>query len=396
MTDAVQQAINPGLETLCRLLSPCLSTEQVIRSLPSRRPEWEAAVAVANDQFLTPALYAAAKHRGFLDVLDPALADYLETVHAHNLARNQGILEQLAELTGLLAGIGATPVLLKGAAALADDLYGDPGARFMHDIDLLLPEGSADAAFERMLECGYRQRDPGEHDRYAQHLPRLFHPRHAVGVELHTRPLSWDAPCAALDTTRVFAAAAELPAAARNMGIEGFLMAPRHRLLHNVLHTQVQDYNHLKERLSLKQLLEFARLLQRDGGDLDWRLFREDVAQEGYTQVLQRYVLMSRHLFGTRDQLGAIEIQVWRGARATIANTGKPLSRIRVAAVLRTRLRRVLSPTGIRARFGASNAAEVTLFGLRHVLYLLTTYTRPANLKRLYRDYSGRRNRREP
>lgn len=54
-----------------------------------------------------------------------------------------------------LARAGVPSVLLKGAALVASGVYPEPGARFMSDVDLLVPVHEAEAAIGVLLRAGF-------------------------------------------------------------------------------------------------------------------------------------------------------------------------------------------------------------------------------------------------
>jgi hypothetical protein len=90
-----------------------------------------------------------------------------------------------------LAELGASAVLLKGAALMARDSGGDPGRlprRGVGDIDILVRDGAAEALRRRLLERGWSgltdARRTGPH-----HLAPVY--LHGLPVEIHTRVMPW-------------------------------------------------------------------------------------------------------------------------------------------------------------------------------------------------------------
>src|SRR3546814_8870428 len=98
------------------------------------------------DHATTPALGLAIGN-------DPALpaeiADHLAAVRYLNAERNARILDGIDSVAAVLADHGVDAVFLKGAASLIDALHADPAARFVGDIDVLVPpERARDARSE--------------------------------------------------------------------------------------------------------------------------------------------------------------------------------------------------------------------------------------------------------
>src|SRR3546814_12082758 len=99
---------------------------------------------MAADHAITPALSFAIGN-------DPALpaeiADHLAAVRYLNAERNARILDGIDSVAAVLADHGVDAVFLKGAASLIDALHADPAARFVGDIDVLVPpEPARDAS----------------------------------------------------------------------------------------------------------------------------------------------------------------------------------------------------------------------------------------------------------
>ena len=90
-------------------------------------------------------------------------------------------------MVSTLNAVGIEPVLLKGAAHLADGIYPDPGVRIVGDVDLLVPAGSAPDALPSLLRSGFVAAAPTPLVSLPMHhLPRLCDRDTGVAVELHT------------------------------------------------------------------------------------------------------------------------------------------------------------------------------------------------------------------
>ena len=89
-------------------------------------------------------------------------------MHALNARRNRRLREQALEIAATLGAVGIRPVFLKGLAALLLDLHGDPAARFIGDIDVLLRPDRVEDAADALQRAGYQRlpdRVPHAHDR---------------------------------------------------------------------------------------------------------------------------------------------------------------------------------------------------------------------------------------
>ncbi|MGB1581976.1 MAG: nucleotidyltransferase family protein, partial [Nevskiales bacterium] len=126
----------PHYDWLGRCLAPA---GDCVLSMPDEAM-WPELLRLAGGQFVTPLLYCNLRDRGLLDQMPEEPRQYLADIYALNLTRNNAIRQQLVELATSFNQAGLLPLVMKGAATLLTDLYGDPGARVLGDIDLFLPQ----------------------------------------------------------------------------------------------------------------------------------------------------------------------------------------------------------------------------------------------------------------
>src|SRR5439155_6543383 len=132
---------------------------------------------------------------------------------------------------------GVVPLLLKGAAFLLDGTFADPGARMMHDLDILVPRADLDGAIAALVTAGYALVPSPTMD--SDHERSLQRATDAGAVDLHFE--LGEAPLTAvLPTIEALSEASE-----RSLdGVTYRVLAPTHALLHNIVHSEVQDLNH--------------------------------------------------------------------------------------------------------------------------------------------------------
>src|SRR5512133_3331157 len=192
---------NPELRTdpfefLCAILSPFtpdVEIRELQRIAATGEVDWPAVAERANRADLAPALCVALEAKGLMSVAPELFQEYLRELHRFNLDRNQALLQQLRVVVRLLNDIGVTPLLLKGAAALATDLYPDPGMRFMADLDLLVPEELLGRSVAAVRRSGYEVPEsyPGLVDsKGSKHYAPLARSGAAATIELHRRLLT--------------------------------------------------------------------------------------------------------------------------------------------------------------------------------------------------------------
>lgn len=250
--------------------------------------DWTAPLALANAHLVALALYVGLSEEEALVDLPAEVRAYLELLHRSNRERNAALRRQACELLCAMGEAGIAAMLLKGGGALFLDLYHDPAARMIRDLDVLVPKRAADKALETLHALGYRVETmyPVGHHAYADFV-RDGDPG---AVDLHFEPI--DAPY-------VFPAR-ELWRRARPMreeGIEFYIPSPTDLLLHNVLHAQVQYLgNFYRGIVELRQLHEFATMVRHYGPAIDWAFVAGRMTQHHLEVPLQSYALAAQRL----------------------------------------------------------------------------------------------------
>jgi len=97
-------------------------------------------IELANINFMSFSLYQGIVKNQLEQYFTEQQLNYLQEFYELNKQRNTDFLHELREIIFILNEHNIQPVLLKGAVALADNWYGGMGARFMRDIDFLVPE----------------------------------------------------------------------------------------------------------------------------------------------------------------------------------------------------------------------------------------------------------------
>jgi hypothetical protein len=146
---------------------------------------------LAGRHLVTPMLAACLADPGLRRQLPEAFVLYLDFVHAENLRRTHALRHELGQAAACLNEIDIEPLLLKGAIRLVDDLYPDPGWRFMRDLDLLIPRDRLGQAIACLESLGYRfTRNATEFATRHRHLPPLSRDGALAVVEIHAELLA--------------------------------------------------------------------------------------------------------------------------------------------------------------------------------------------------------------
>ena len=242
------------------------------------------------EEAVLPAL-AFAVNKG-VDICPPLeVSDFLAAVLSLNRERNQRIWLELRATVQLLNGVSVEPVLLKGAAYLAAGVYSDLGARYLLDLDLLVPEQQLNKAFQHLVENGYVYDETDQFGRFRHHYPPLR--RAAVPIELHHR--------LGLGPCQSILAAKDIVENAAPLEIDGMRVrvpSSTHLVMHLVMHSQIQHpYN---ERIwpPLRVIYDLLRLQCHFRSLIDWAEVEYRFKRAGQIGLLQL------HLIDVRDALG--------------------------------------------------------------------------------------------
>jgi Uncharacterised nucleotidyltransferase len=270
-------------------------TGELRSRIRSGRIPWEAVVQLANNQLLAPALWVALNRQGLADDLPDDLCDYLAQLHQMSCERNQHLRAQLLEAVQQLNTAGIVPVLLKGSKHLVCAIYSDPGVRIMSDIDILVGREEIAPSVQALQQLGYRadadERGdyPAEHHQYAP----LFRPGDYAKLEIHRSLM--EMPFEAILPAQMARAGAE------PLEVDGARMqalSPTHRILHNIIHSQLVDMNHVDGTIALRSLHEVATESAYSAGAVNWSTIRSRLAQHNRLRELRAYTYMASRLLG--------------------------------------------------------------------------------------------------
>jgi Uncharacterised nucleotidyltransferase len=266
----------------------------------SAEPDWTLLLQLANQHKCTPLWYVRLRERRLLEQLPAELREYLAQLHAANTDRNRLLRAALEDIVAWCGAAGIPMMLLKGAAVLADDLYGDPGARLMGDLDLLVPAERVHEVQQLLLGRGYAVCPPEEEKHIyrlptdaAYHLDPLCRPGSGIVVEIHHRLMGRQGG-RALPVSQVWAERIPAP------GFSGavYLPSTSWRLLHNALHALLPYAEFIRSQVLLCNLAEAATLLKATGTSLDWQPWTSAARQHSLKSELRGYAQLLRELMG--------------------------------------------------------------------------------------------------
>jgi len=288
---------------LAWFLSPVKSTQGVqslLDAVGQGRVHWGRLLYQANLQLCTPLWYVRLKQASLLELLPEDLQAYLAEIYQANLERNREFRSAFLELLRALEREAIPVVLLKGAATFCDDLYGDPGARMLRDLDILVPPEDTGRCREMLLALGYAELpDPNMQpdglptDERHHHLPPFSRPDSRVVVEVHFK-------VAYAQAGRVLPAGG----AWQNLeigdldGTSVALLNPNWRLLHNTVHALIPHGEYIRGEIALQQLAEFAALCCRYEAVIDWPCWLNAGKQWRLASEFTLYLILASRLMG--------------------------------------------------------------------------------------------------
>jgi len=261
---------------------------------------WEQLVFAANTHLCAPLWYVQLANDGLLPLVPIELQRYLQELYRMNTDRNQSLKQILTDLLNQFNASGIDAIFLKGAACLCDGLYhGDPGARMLPDADLLVRLKHLDAAEALMKGMGFvrtAETESGKATNPARrlrghHLPRYMLPGTPASIEIHFKVCSGQAG-AVLNPEKCWNNRHPTVLA----GESAFLLNPTDRMLHNALHTLIQDRGYIRSMVPLYHLAEFVFLSHTYGNGIDWKRWNRTAERHHLQHPLNAYIEIAHHL----------------------------------------------------------------------------------------------------
>jgi len=294
--------VNAQLSALCyitRILrndQPSKDTVDALRAeIRTGQPDWENIVGLANNHLLAPAMWLALNKKTLVDDLPEELTVYLHDLYQLNFERNQQLHSQLLQAVRQLNHNGIIPVLLKGAKHLVTDIFSGPGARIMTDIDLLVSEDDIASSLDALVELGYQPVEDkhGDYHEDHHHCSPMFRSGAYGAIEIHRRLAEYPYELI-LPTELALAETEPLIVEQAHMKI----LTPTHRVLHNIVHSQLIDHLYDNGIMPLRSLHEVCCEQEAHNGHLDWAMISRQMNNNKRGRMLRAYLFMMKTLYG--------------------------------------------------------------------------------------------------
>lgn len=251
--------------------------------------DWQQILQLADKEHMTGTLAAVLQGRNMLEMVPKQFRAALERRHLMSRELNKRIRRQAEETVRILNDLGCTPMMLKGGLHLFEASPEMLGARFLRDLDILVPESSIDSCIQGLREAGYVPE--GEDEDWTYHYRPMRHPKHMLAIELHIRP----------GEQRSFLTPEEAWSQAVQVGspdLKVLALGPAHRIAHNVFHSEVQDYGYLLGSICLRQLYDLANICARYESGIDWQDIAGRMERHGMSRMFRARMYMACELLG--------------------------------------------------------------------------------------------------
>lgn len=255
--------------------------------MQSDEVSWPELISFANHELLAPALWVALRDKELVSELSDGTAEYLRRVHAVNRVRNDRIRTELKEVIRALNEDGIEPVLLKGAIDLVASRYSDPAARILRDLDIFVPQPQHTRVLAILSSIGYQ----ATADWLQTYFTELSRPGSIAPIDLHwyvSAQRNVLPPEEALQNSTTMTAG----------DLRFSILSPGHQIVHNILHSEMQDRGSAVGFVWLRQLLDLVAIcgLYRYEEGLDWSRIRDRFSRHGLEAAFVARLYMAHRL----------------------------------------------------------------------------------------------------
>ena len=272
-----------------RLDTGAADDEVLAAQLAAPDLDWTRLLRMADQEHITGALTVSLRRRGLVDDLPRPARDALHRRYFMGTEINTRIKRQAEEAVGFLNSAGCTPMFLKGGLYLLEAPPEALGGRVLSDLDIVVPGDALETCVDVLRQAGYLPE--GEHDSWTYHYRPLHHRDKIVPIELHVRPGEQRSFISVEDA---WAQAVPIEAA----GLKLVALAPAHRVMHNIFHSEIQDAGFALGAVCLRQLCDLAGICVRFTESIDWRSIESRMEQHAMGRLFRARMHLAVALLG--------------------------------------------------------------------------------------------------
>lgn len=264
------------------------SIDRIKQDILREKVNWPFFFTICDKNWILPSVFIVFRDYKLLEIIPKELSDHLSKVYILNLGRNYLILDQINHLVKLLNKNGIEPIFLKGSANLIDGIYKDLGERFIGDIDLLVDPDDFFKVAQILEQDGFNPREPFNHNSLegTKHYPRLFKDDLIADVEVHR--LLANPPYHKFFNYQLIDKRKKRPA---KIPAGCFVPDNAHKIIHNFIHSQLNDRAYFRANPSLRQMLDIKLLSNLTNADLAFQEFGH------YQEKAKSYLFLVRSVF---------------------------------------------------------------------------------------------------
>jgi len=268
-------------------------------TLPNLRINWERFVRAAAESAVLPALSGQnSLERTVICAVPEDVSAALILVNTLNAERNRTALVQAQQLAAAMNQVGIQPVALKGLANILAGIYPDLGARYLADIDLLVPPEDFPAAVAVLHNLSYSAYPAHSIEFVIGHSYPALTRADSLEVDLH-RTVGLGACASFLPATEVFR-----DSVPHNLdGASIRIPSPEHLVTHHIMHSQMHDSYRERINPSLRTLYDFFLLERHFHASLDWHAIEHRFRQKGQYATFALFLIEVEQSFGLKPPI---------------------------------------------------------------------------------------------
>lgn len=229
--------------------------EKIISSFLTDTFPFEKFVWLCDKHLMIPAIYIKFLHFDILSFVPTEISNLFRNIYDLNKKRNLEIIQQVDQVNKILKDEDITPVYLKGTGNLLDQLYSDPGERYIGDIDLLVKESDYYKTIDAVIALGYKYEKGGYiGNELPKHFNRLYKHDVPADIEIHRIPVN--IPFSKKFSNEMIFANRIISKTREN----AYVPSIEHRITHNFIHAQLSNRGHWQKYNSLRDLYDLYLL----------------------------------------------------------------------------------------------------------------------------------------
>ncbi|MCF8378561.1 MAG: nucleotidyltransferase family protein [Bacteroidales bacterium] len=217
-------------------------------------------ISAGSNHLILQNIYLEYKTYNLLELLPEELQKHLKYIYELNSERNIKISKQAEGISGLLNKNGIAHLYTKGMGHIIDGIYANPGGRILGDLDMIVYDKDWIATAEILKKDGYFNRldyDP-QKKKSIKHYPRLIKEGEPAELELHWIAVK-DQYSKYFSTNRIM----EGGRPSHNYK-DLWVMSDEDKIIHNFLHSQLDDRGHRHAHIFLRNLYDMLLLSKRE------------------------------------------------------------------------------------------------------------------------------------